>query len=157
MRPKHLELFAGIGGFTVAAKNAGYDTIGYSEIEPNAIKIYENNHAEVKPLGDIANIEPVKLPDFDLITAGFPCQPFSIANKNKKCDDERLDMFSHIWTITRIKRPKYVLMENVPQFLTLDSGAHMVRLVSLFKEIGYTAYYRIINSKKCVPQKRKRL
>ena len=85
------EMFSGYGGASFALKKAqiNYKTIGYSEIDKMAIKCYDNNFPSIKNFGDCNKINPFKLPDFHLLTAGFPCQPFSEAGKHKGINDTR--------------------------------------------------------------------
>lgn len=123
----HLELFAGIGGFRQAMdlltkdKIMKFNCVGFSEIEDKAIKTYRANF-QISPneifMGDIvqftsdeSNIEA--LPDFDLLTGGFPCQTFSMMGKQEGFHEDRGQMFFRILDILKIKRPRYVLLENV--------------------------------------------
>jgi len=115
----HLDLFSGIGGFALAAKLAGgIKTIGFSEIDPYANTILKRHWPEVPNYGDIRNVPPIRC---DLITGGFPCQPFSIAGKRRSKSDPR-----HLWpqmlrVISECK-PTWVLGENVPHIANLVLG-----------------------------------
>ena len=82
----HLDLFSGIGGFALAAAAAGFQTIGFSEIDPYACTILEQNWPDIRNYGDIRNIRGVRA---DLVTGGFPCQPFSLAGKRRGASDDR--------------------------------------------------------------------
>ena len=111
----YFELFAGYGGGGFALNKAGIasECVGFSEIKPHAIKCFQANHKGVKGFGDCTQIEPSKLPDFDLLTAGFPCQPFSEAGTRKGEMDIRGTLFNEIMRIAEVKKPKYMLLENV--------------------------------------------
>ncbi|MDE2107409.1 MAG: DNA cytosine methyltransferase, partial [Patescibacteria group bacterium] len=82
----HLDLFSGIGGFALAAAAAGYKTIGFSEIEPYACKILKRHWSDVPNYGDIRNIRGIRA---DLVTGGFPCQPYSLAGERRGASDDR--------------------------------------------------------------------
>ena len=124
---KHLELFAGIGGFRRAMDILTNDhimefhCIGYSEIDSKAEATYRSNYAIGKDeivMGDIVNFTRIKkhiksLPKFDLLTGGFPCQTFSMMGNQAGFEEDRGQMFFRIMDILAIKKPKYVLLENV--------------------------------------------
>lgn len=116
---RHLDLFSGIGGFALAARMVGgIETIAFSEIEPYANSILKRHWPDVPNLGDIRNVRGIKC---DLITGGFPCQPFSIAGKRRAENDPR-----HLWPEMRRviseSRPTWVLGENVPHIANLVLG-----------------------------------
>lgn len=156
---RHLELFAGIGGFRMAMDYlqrdgvAEFRNIGFSEIDKNAVNTYKANYdttGEVE-LGDIveftrcnSNIEA--LPDFDLLTGGFPCQSFSMMGKQMGFEDERGQMFFRIMDIVRIKRPRYVLLENVKNLYTHNRGKTFKEIVAVLNEAGYHVAYDIFNT-----------
>ena len=94
-KPKFIELFAGIGGFRLAFEKAGYQCVYSSEIDSSCQEIYLKNFGE-KPNGDITKIDIEEIPDFDVLTAGFPCQPFSICGKRQGFEDTRGTLFFHI-------------------------------------------------------------
>jgi DNA (cytosine-5)-methyltransferase 1 len=125
----HLDLFSGIGGFAIAAQSAGFTTIGFSEIEPYACKILKRHWPEVPNYGDIRNVRNVRC---DLITGGFPCQPFSCAGKRRGTEDDR-----HLWPemcrVIEDARPAWVLGENVPGII----GMELDRVLDDLERIGY--------------------
>ncbi|MBR6125568.1 DNA (cytosine-5-)-methyltransferase, partial [Candidatus Saccharibacteria bacterium] len=124
---KVFEGFAGYGGASFALKRIkesdsdfDYDIVGYSEIDLRASELYDANHKDskgksIKNWGDISKIDPKDLPNFDLFTGGFPCQPFSSAGMQKGTEDPygRGAMLGHIIRICKVKKPKYILLENV--------------------------------------------
>ena len=127
---KLFEMFAGYGGASFSLKKAGVDfeCVGYSEIDKYAIQCYEQNHKYMKlknegkfgisqtihhmNYGDCSKINTQDLPDFDLLTGGFPCQDVSIAGK-RDLDKGRTNLYQEILRIARDKKPKYILLENV--------------------------------------------
>ena len=170
---KHLELFAGIGGFRKAFDTLGKDLsipmkcVGYSEIDPYANKTYLSNY-NISPdeiiLGDITqftsnkkNIEDI--PHFDILTGGFPCQSFSMMGNQKGFDDIRGNVFFNIIEILKIKKPKFILLENVRNLLSHDRGNTINTILREIKSVGYEhVYYSILNTERFgLAQKRNRI
>lgn len=158
---KHLELFAGIGGFRRALELIGEDlsipveSVGYSEIDANACKTYSANfsiNSNEVVMGDInaftSDVDNIKsLPDFDLLTGGFPCQSFSMMGEQKGFDDEaRGQMFFRIIDILKIKKPPYVLLENVKNLKTHDHGHSFQVIKSEIENLGYSVYCDVFNT-----------
>ncbi len=156
---RHVELFAGIGGFRKAIDLLGNDfkistkCMGFSEIDPYAVRTYKSNfdtQDEVE-IGDIAaftskleNIE--RMPNFDLLTGGFPCQPFSMMGKQQGFEDDRGNMFYRIIDIVKVKKPTYILLENVKNLRTHDNGNTLKQIVKVLRENGYTVYADVFNT-----------
>ena len=111
---KAFEMFAGYGGGSFALNRLGldYECVGYSEIDPHAIKCYEQNHSGIKNYGDCTKIDAEELEDFDLLLGGFPCQPFSQAGKHKGELDIRGTLFYDIIRLLKAKQPSYFLLEK---------------------------------------------
>lgn len=158
---KHLELFAGIGGFRHAMDilcrdfDLKSENIGFSEIDTYATKTYKANFKtenEVE-MGDIVsfvqdrlNLENLK--DFDLLTGGFPCQSFSMMGKQKGFKDMRGNVFFQILEIIKVKKPKYVLLENVKNITTHNKGETLKVIIESLTEVGYPyIYYDVLNTK----------
>lgn len=118
---KTIDLFAGIGGIRLGFEAHGCETVFSSEWDIHAQKVYEENFGE-KPFGDINLIAPQDIPDHDILLAGFPCQPFSIAGKQKGFEDTRGTLFFNIASILDCKKPKAFLLENVRRLVTHDNG-----------------------------------
>jgi len=155
---KHFDMFTGYGGFTIAARDNGIETIGFSEIDKYAIQVYKYHFPQIKEYGDATRIVPEELPDFDLLTAGFPCQAFSIAGKRKGLEDTRGTLFYEIARIVSVKRPKLLLLENVRGLLSHDKGRTFGLILSTFSDLGYILQWQILNSKDFgVPQNRERV
>lgn len=158
---KHLELFAGIGGFHRAFDLLGKDykflstCIGFSEIDKYASMTYKANYdvSNTLEMGDITkfneDIKNIKtLPNFDILTGGFPCQSFSMMGKQAGFEDTRGTLFFDILEILEVKKTKFVLLENVRNLLTHDNKNTIKTIVASLKEIGYKfVYYDIFNTK----------
>ena len=128
----HLDLFSGIGGFALAAASAGYKTIGFSEIEPYACKILKRHWPDVPNYGDIRNIRGVRA---DLITGGFPCQPYSVAGKRGGASDDRA-LWPEMCRVIAEARPAWVLGENVAGIISME----LDRVLDDLERLGYAAW-----------------
>ena len=121
------EMFAGYGGASFALKKAeiAHEVVGFSEIDKYAIQCWEQNHHQFKEenrdeslnYGDCTKIDPNDIPDFDLLTGGFPCQSFSVAGKGLGVDDDRGLLFNDILRVLKVKKPTHILLENVKGLL----------------------------------------
>lgn len=169
---KHLELFAGIGGFRMAFDvlskdhNIPMHCVGYSELDNFANKTYNANYNTEQEivLGDIvaftadkSNI--IKIPEFDILTGGFPCQSFSMMGKQKGFDDIRGNVFFNILEILKIKKPKFILLENVKNLITHDKGNTIKVIENEIRNLGYKHFfYDIFNTENFgLAQKRNRV
>jgi len=161
-----IDLFAGIGGIRIAFQNAGARCIFSSEWDEKAQLTYEANFHE-KPAGDITKIHSIDIPDHDILTGGFPCQPFSIAGVSKHKSLGNLHGFEHktqgtlffeIERIIKDKRPKAFMLENVKNLLSHNKGSTFktIRRV-LENDLHYRVYYGLIDAKLVVPQHRERI
>ena len=168
----HLELFSGIGGFRRALDLLQQDgvmdfqCIGFSEIDEKALRTYKANypiHPNEVELGDIVvftgnqqNI--VRLPEFDLLTGGFPCQPFSMMGKKAGFEEDRGQMFFRIMDIVRIKNPQYILLENVKNLFSHDHGNTYSKIKEELEGEGYTVISDVFNTADFhLPQTRNRV
>ena len=132
--------------------------MGYSEIDKYAIRIYQKHFPEHKNYGDCTTIIADKLPDFDLLCGGFPCQSFSIAGKRGGFEDTRGTLFFQIARIARAKKPSYLFLENVKGLLSHDEGNTFATIISTLDELGYDCQWQVLNSKNFgVPQNRERV
>ncbi|SFC79899.1 DNA cytosine methyltransferase [Ruminococcus albus] len=158
---KYLDMFAGIGGFRSGLeKVGGFECVGYCECDKFAKQAYEALYDTRKELyfDDARKIDPKELPDIDLICGGFPCQSFSIAGKRRGFDDVRGTLFFEIARIAAVKRPRYLLMENVPGLLSHDKGRTFETILQTLDELGYDVAWQVLNSADFgVPQARKRV
>jgi DNA (cytosine-5)-methyltransferase 1 len=155
---RYFSMFSGIGGFEIALNELGHDCIGFSEIDKYAIQIYQQHFPDHKNYGDATRIIPEQLPDFDLLCGGFPCQAFSIAGKRGGFEDTRGTLFFDIARIARVKRPRYLFLENVKGLLSHDEGNTFATIIGTIDELGYDCQWQVLNSKNFgVPQNRERV
>lgn len=157
---KFIDLFAGIGGFRIAFESLSDHEINCvfsSEIDKFAKLVYEHNFGDV-PAGDITKIEASEIPDFDILAAGFPCQPFSYAGRLEGFEDKvRGTLFFDIVRILKNKRPKMFILENVKGLKSHNKGETLKTIEDTLKELGYTIYWEILDSYNFgVPQYRQR-
>jgi DNA (cytosine-5)-methyltransferase 1 len=132
--------------------------IGYSEIDEYASAVYKKHYPEHQNYGDITTIDANKLPDFDLLVGGFPCQSFSIAGKRRGFDDTRGTLFFDIARILKEKRPRNFILENVKGLLSHDNGNTFKTIIATLAELGYCVEWQVLNSKNYgVPQNRERV
>lgn len=154
---KFIDLFAGIGGFRIAFEKAGYECVYSCEIDPKCQEVYFNNFAE-KPVSDITKIDINSLPYFDVLTAGFPCQPFSICGKRKGFQDTRGTLFFRVCEIISARNPSVILLENVKYLMHQDKGRTLDVILYSLKDFGYNVTYELLNAKDFgVPQNRERV
>ncbi|WP_201790976.1 DNA cytosine methyltransferase [Campylobacter vicugnae] len=152
-----IDLFAGIGGIRMGIQKAGGRCVFSSEIDLKAAKVYKENFLE-NPLGDVTQINPQQLPSFDLLSAGFPCQPFSISGKKRGFEDTRGTLFFDICRIIDEKKPKVVLLENVKHLMHHDKGNTLKVILRNLIDLGYNVNYKLLNAKDFgVPQNRERI
>lgn len=156
---KLVELFAGIGGFTKGFIDAGYkiEEHYFSEIDKHAIANYKYNFPYAKYIGSVVDIRPEDFRNIDILTGGFPCQPFSLAGKRLGFDDTRGTMFFEIQRILMVAKPKCVVLENVKGLLNHDSGRTFATIYRVLTEIGYTVECQLLNTKWFLPQNRERI
>lgn len=155
---KFLELCAGIGGFRQALENLGCECVGYSEIDKHAIKLYSAWYNDECNFGDITKIEAEKLPDFELLVGGFPCQAFSVAGKRGGFNDTRGTIFFDFARIMKAKKPKFAIFENVKGLLNHDGGKTYETMLRTLDELGYDAQWGILNTVfHGLPQNRERV
>lgn len=152
-----IDLFAGIGGIRMPFQELGGKCVFSSELDAFAQKTYRVNFGEV-PSGDIAQIDAKDIPNFDILLAGFPCQPFSQAGLKKGFADTRGTMFFEIERIMAKKRPKAFLLENVKQLKGHDHGNTLKTILSHLDSLGYATGFRILRAADFgVPQNRERI
>lgn len=152
-----IELFAGVGGFRLGLEAAGFDIAFASEINTQARETYEKNFGEV-PAGDIYEQNLSEIPDHSLLTAGFPCQPFSICGKQLGFKDSRGTLIFKIFEIIKEKSPEVILLENVKQLLHIQKGSVIKTILKELEDLGYKTSLRVMNASDFgVPQNRERV
>ncbi len=163
---RFIDLFAGIGGFRLGFERAGLQCVFSSEWDHFARASYKANFGD-EPDGDIRKIPSEAIPDFDVLTAGFPCQPFSIAGVSKKnalgrkhgfADETQGTLFFEVARIIAHHRPEAFVLENVKNLVSHDGGrTFQVILKTLTEELGYRVDYSVLSSRYYVPQNRQRI
>lgn len=164
---KFIDLFAGIGGFHIALHNLGLSCVFASEWDKYARQTYEENIKSLSPdlfesdgfKGDITLVKPSEIPDFDILCAGFPCQPFSQAGFKKGFDEARGTLFFDIVKILENKKPKAFILENVRHLLKHDNGRTFATIKKIIEEdLKYSFHYKVIKASDFgLPQHRARL
>ena len=157
---KVFEAFAGYGGASYGLKRLRYpfQVVGFSEIDKFAIEFYQKNHSGITNYGDITKINPDDIPNFDLFTGGFPCQPFSQVGMGLGEDDTRGTLFHDIIRICKVKKPKHILLENVKGLKTIKHGRTLKTIISKLTKLGYDVVTEVMNSKHYgIPQNRERV
>lgn len=164
---KSIDLFAGIGGIRLGFEQAFADdieTVFVSEWDNSAQKTYTANFNDSFPIaGDITKIEAQDIPAFDICLAGFPCQAFSLAGARKGFDDDykglcRGTLFLDVARICEYHKPKVIFCENVKGLVIHDKGRTFKVITKTFEDLGYTIFYKVLNSKDFgVPQNRERI
>lgn len=154
---KFIDLFCGIGSFHYSFKKLNWKCVMACDIDKAVKETYKENY-DLLPLDDITEIEPVNITSYDILCAGFPCQPFSQCGKHKGFDDKRGTMFFHIMKFVEYHKPTILILENVQGLLNHDKGKTFDRMKGDIEAANYTITYKVI---KCsdygLPQMRKRL
>ena len=158
----HLDLFSGIGGFSLGLERSGIEPewIGYSDIDKNCNQVFKRRF-NAEELGSITDIRTEDLPEIDLVTFGFPCQDLSVANIKRKGlkGGERSSLFFEATRIIRDKKPKYFICENVRGLFSSNKGEDFIIVLQEFADIGYDVQWELLNTK-CeggLPQNRERV
>ena len=156
MAYKFIDLFCGLGGFRIAFEKYGCECVFSSDIDEKVREIYQLNFGE-EPAGDISKILCENIPDFDILCAGFPCQPFSIAGLRRGFEDSRGTLFFEVARILKEKQPKAFILENVKGLVSHDQGNTLQVIMNTLDELGYDAKYKIMNALDYgIPQNRER-
>ena len=160
-----IDLFAGIGGMRLAYESAGGHCVYSNEWNKYSQQTYYANFG-VQPDGDITKVEASSIPDHDILVAGFPCQPFSIAGVSKKQslgratgfeDKTQGTLFFDICRILKAKRPKAFMLENVKNLCSHDKGRTFKVIQESLSELNYKIFFEILDGKHYVPQHRERI
>ena len=159
-------MFCGIGGFRIAFESVDGECVFSSDYDKFSRKTYEANFGE-EPQGDIYQVDVMDIPTFDVLCAGFPCQPFSIAGVSKKLslgrkhgfeDEKQGNLFFEIEKILKHHRPSAFVLENVKNLKGHDGGRTFEIICNtLTEELGYHLHYKVIDAQGFVPQHRERI
>ncbi len=155
---KFIDLFAGIGGFRIALEKVGAKCVFSSEWDKYARQTYQANFNKI-PFGDITKVAPVAIPDFDILCAGFPCQPFSSIGKREGFEHKTQGtLFYEIVKIINAKNPIAFILENVPGIINHDSGKTLKIILESLNQSNYDVFYQILDAAEYgVPQHRRRV
>jgi len=155
---KYFDAFAGIGGFALPLSEAGNQCVGFSEIDEHATQVYLSHFPSHTPYGDITAIDALRLPDFDLLCGGFPCQAFSVSGERGGFADSRGTLFFDLCRIVEAKQPRLLLLENVKGLLSHDDGSTFGTILAALDELGYNLQWQVCNGTDFgVPQNRERV
>lgn len=157
---KVASMFAGIGGICLGFKQSGFEIVWANEIDAAACNTYKNNFGDSYLIqADIKKIDTNSIPDFDVLTAGFPCQPFSVVGKQKGFNDDRGTLFFEIQRIIKAKKPKVILLENVANLIEHNNGKSFEQVFLALAEEEYVVRYATLNPKQHanMPQQRNRV
>ena len=156
-----LDFCAGIGGGRLGLTLNGFKSLGFSEIDKEAIKTYKifYDTANEQDFGDLTRIQAANLPDFDLIISGFPCQTFSIVGKRAGLNDQNKgQIIFHLAEILKVKQPKFFIFENVKGLINHDKGRTIKIIFELLESCGYNVFSRLLNTENfALPQSRERI
>lgn len=157
---KAIELFCGIGGFRIALDRVGIETVFANDISDKACQVYKSNFSDrILVQKDLRLITSDEIPSHDLLTAGFPCQPFSQAGKKQGifCPINGT-LFEQIVRLLGDKRPRYFLLENVRRMLSMEKGFHFATVLDELSKLGYVVEWRVLNVASFgIPQHRERV
>lgn len=163
MKPTVIDLFAGVGGLSLGFEMEGFDILLANEFDQSIATAYKENHKSTNVVvGDITSLDLSKVfgeyvNKIDVVIGGPPCQGFSQKGKRKTINDERNFLFKHYVKVVKFVKPKYFVMENVPNLLTAEKGFFLNEIKGLFKDYGYSIRYGILNAADYgVPQNRRR-
>lgn len=163
MKPRVIDLFAGVGGLSLGFEKKGFDVVLANEYDASIATSYIANHKNTKMIvGDITSLD---LEDtfgklagtIDVVIGGPPCQGFSQKGQRKTIHDERNFLFKYYVSVVELVKPKYFVMENVPNLLTAECGYFRHEIEELFNKLGYSLEYGVLNASDYgVPQNRRR-
>ncbi len=163
MRPKVIDLFAGVGGLSLGFENSGFDVVVANEYDESIADAYKLNHKNTKMIvGDITKLDLEEIfgryiGKIDVVIGGPPCQGFSQKGQRKTINDERNFLFKYYFSVVKLVKPRYFVMENVPNLLTAENGYFFKEIEELFNVIGYSLEHGVLNAADYgVPQNRRR-
>ena len=159
MKPKIVSLFSGAGGMDLGFKQAGFEILLANDFEKDACNTYKKNIDNNILEGDVKNLKENDVPkNIDVLIGGFPCQGFSIANKNRNENDERNSLYKEMIRIIKSSNPKIIVAENVKGILSLGKGEIFKQIQADLKELGYDVSFSLFNTAYFgVPQFRERV
>lgn len=163
MSPKVIDLFAGVGGLSLGFEMSGFDVVVANEYDASIAAAYSKNHKNTKMIvGDITSLNLKDtfgkyVGEIDVVIGGPPCQGFSQKGQRKTINDERNFLFKYYVAVVELVKPRYFVMENVPNLLTAEKGFFRKEIEELFNKLGYSLKYDVLNAADYgVPQSRRR-
>ena len=154
---KYIDLFCGIGGFHQVLKSLGCECVLACDIDKHCRSVYKMNYG-VDVVQDVKKLNPDLMPDFDILCGGFPCQAFSNAGKKKTFDDDRGLLFDEIIRIVRVKKPRFLFLENVKHILKVGDGKVIEYILDQLDKTGYNVqYFKMSPHEYGIPQQRDRI
>ena len=153
----YIDLFCGIGGFHQALNKIGAKCLLACDIDKDCRMVYKDNYG-IEPVSNIKEIDETTLPDFDILCGGFPCQAFSNGGKKKCFEDNRGLLFDEIIRISKVKKPKFMFLENVKHILKVSNGTVIHYIKEQIANIGYhLQLFQISPHNFGIPQQRERV
>lgn len=153
-----VSLFSGPGGLDLGFIKGGHEIIWANDIDEDSVKTYKYNLGDHIVLGDICNISSGEIPNCDIVTGGFPCQGFSVANMQRHEKDSRNSLYLEMLRVIKDKKPSFFLAENVKGILSLGKGKVIEIIIEDFASAGYFVKYKLLNAADYgVPQRRERV
>jgi len=155
-----VDLFAGTGAFTLAFESTGIvQTVFANDINESAKNIYDMNHTHKLTLGNLEEIAVDDIPEHDILTAGFPCQPFSLAGKQEGFNDKRSNVFWKVLEIIKHHTPRYIILENVKNLTSHDNGRTFDIIKTSLLDLGYHIKFEVLNTSDItgIPHHRERI
>lgn len=144
---KFIDLFADTGAFSHVLENKGWQCVFANDMMESSKEIYKKNHKNAPfVLGDLNEIDINTIPTHDLLCAGFPCQPFSLAGKREGFQDPRSNVFWKILEIMKMHQPSFVLLENVKNLTSHDEGKTFQTIFSSISDLGYYIKYKVLDT-----------
>lgn len=163
MKPTVIDLFAGVGGLSLGFEMKGFDVLLANEYDKSIAEAYKENHKNTKMIvGDITSLDLNQTfksykGKVDVVIGGPPCQGFSQKGQRKTIHDDRNFLFKYYVAVVELVKPKYFVMENVPNLLTAEGGYFLKEIEELFNNMGYSLQYGVLNASDYgVPQNRRR-
>lgn len=152
-------LYAGVGGICLGFKNAGFDLVWANEFDKYACSTYRHNFQHQLIEGDVLSLDITQITPIDILCAGFPCQPFSVAGYRKGFNDHRGNHFFKVMDFVDIMRPKVIFLENVKNLVTHDGGNTFKVIYNSIIERGYSFAHKVLNTKDYgnIPHNRERI
>ena len=155
---RHASFFSGVGGLDLGFHNAGIETVSLSEIDPYACQVLSERFVGVPNLGNILEVKTDEIPEADIWSGGFPCQDLSVAGKRAGFAGKRSSLAFTFLDAVEQRKPRWLLLENVPGLLNSNGGADFGRLISEVVSLGYSLSWRVLDARYWgVAQRRRRV